>query len=234
MFVIAPLGQWPCLPLRLLQPSPRGLHRGSRARVSSTSPACPPRALRQLEDRRGARPKGCSRVESERFTQLRSHYLFDAFFCLPGVEGAHEKGASKVRSAVFRRRHFVPLPSVASLVELQALVREGDDATTNATSRDDASAWASTSCSKRPTCARYLSNPSRVNSCCEHCVDTKSRVCVRQNFYSVPVTVMGRKVTVRLGANTVDLYDDAHLLATHDEPRARVAKCSSSTTTSRP
>jgi hypothetical protein len=39
---------------------------------------------------------------------------------------------------------------------------------------------------------------------------------VRQNFYSVPVTVMGRKVTVRLGANTVALYDDAQLLATHD------------------
>ena len=39
---------------------------------------------------------------------------------------------------------------------------------------------------------------------------------MRQNFYSVPVTVMGRKVSVRLGANTVTLFDAAKLLATHD------------------
>jgi len=41
-------------------------------------------------------------------------------------------------------------------------------------------------------------------------------VCVRQNFYSVPVTAMGRKVTVRLGANTVALFDGPRLLVTHD------------------
>ncbi len=36
--------------------------------------------------------KGRSRVETDRFVLLRSHYLFDSFFCLPGVNGAHEKG----------------------------------------------------------------------------------------------------------------------------------------------
>jgi hypothetical protein len=35
---------------------------------------------------------GCDRVENDRFTALRSHYGFDAFFCEPGKEGAHEKG----------------------------------------------------------------------------------------------------------------------------------------------
>lgn len=63
--------------------------------------------------------KGRSRVESERFTQLRSDHLFDAFFCLAGVEGAHEKGGVEGEIGRFRRRHFVPLPSVASLSELQ-------------------------------------------------------------------------------------------------------------------
>jgi transposase len=42
---------------------------------------------------------GCDRVENDRFTALRSHYGFDAFFCEPGKEGAHEKGGWKVRSA---------------------------------------------------------------------------------------------------------------------------------------
>lgn len=36
--------------------------------------------------------KGRDRVESERFVALRSQYGFDGFFCIPGKEGAHEKG----------------------------------------------------------------------------------------------------------------------------------------------
>ncbi len=35
--------------------------------------------------------KGRDRVESERFTALRSTYGFDSFFCIPGLGGAHEK-----------------------------------------------------------------------------------------------------------------------------------------------
>jgi transposase len=160
--------------------------------------------------------KGRSRVESERFTQLRSHYLFDAFFCLPGVEGAHEKGGVEGEIGRFRRRHFVPLPSVASLFELQALVREGDE-------RDDERHVEGRHLSvgehfllEAPHLRALSAEPFASELVLRARVDTKSRVCVRQNFYSVPVTVMGRKVTVRLGANTVALYDDAQLLATHD------------------
>ncbi|HQU00610.1 MAG TPA: IS21 family transposase [Acidimicrobiales bacterium] len=160
--------------------------------------------------------KGRSRVESARFTQLRSHYLFDAFFCLPGVEGAHEKGGVEGEIGRFRRRHFVPLPNVSSLSELQELVIEADRL-------DDA----------RHVDGRHLSvgehfaleavhlaplplEPFESSLVLMARVDTKSRVCVRQNFYSVPVTLMGRKVAVRLGANQVALYDGARWLATHD------------------
>jgi len=38
--------------------------------------------------------RGRDRAEAERFIALRSHYLFGSFFCLPGPEGAHEKGLS--------------------------------------------------------------------------------------------------------------------------------------------
>ena len=160
--------------------------------------------------------KGRGRIESERFTMLRSHYLFDAFFCLPGVEGAHEKGGVEGEIGRFRRRHFVPLPDVRSLSELQELVAAGDE-------RDDlrhvegrrlsvgehfALETAHLRALPREPFASELVVVARV--------DTKSRVCVRQNFYSVPVTVMGRKVTVRLAANTVSLFDGPRLLATHD------------------
>ena len=33
--------------------------------------------------------KGRSRIESDRFTALRSHYGFDSFFCQPGIKGSH-------------------------------------------------------------------------------------------------------------------------------------------------
>ena len=36
--------------------------------------------------------RGRRRVESDRFVALRSHYRFESSFCLPGVQGAHEKG----------------------------------------------------------------------------------------------------------------------------------------------
>jgi len=52
--------------------------------------------------------KGRDRLESDRFVALRSAYSFDSFFCLPGVEGAHEKGGVEGEIGRFRRRHLAP------------------------------------------------------------------------------------------------------------------------------
>ena len=56
--------------------------------------------------------KGRRRVESDRFVALRSHYRFESSFCLPGVQGAHEKGGVEGDIGRFRRRHLVPVPEV--------------------------------------------------------------------------------------------------------------------------
>ena len=70
--------------------------------------------------------KGRDRTESERFTALRSHYGFDSFFCRPGIDGAHEKGGVEGEIGRFRRRHLVPVPTVASLAELNELIATAD------------------------------------------------------------------------------------------------------------
>ena len=70
--------------------------------------------------------KGRDRTESERFTALRSHYGFDSFFCRPGIDGAHEKGGVEGEIGRFRRRHLVPVPTVASLAELNELIAAAD------------------------------------------------------------------------------------------------------------
>jgi hypothetical protein len=46
-------------------------------------------------------------------------------------------------------------------------------------------------------------------------VDTKSRICVRQSFYSVPVRYAGRRIDVRLGAAHVAAMDGASVVAHH-------------------
>jgi transposase len=61
---------------------------------------------------------GRSRVGSQRWTAFRSHYGFDAFYCMPGKEGAHEKGGVEHEGGRFRRSHLVPVPEVETLAEL--------------------------------------------------------------------------------------------------------------------
>ena len=70
--------------------------------------------------------QGRDRNESERFVAMRSHYGFDSFFCIPGQEGAHEKGGVEGEVGRFRRRHLVPLPKVDTLAELNELVALAD------------------------------------------------------------------------------------------------------------
>ena len=42
---------------------------------------------------------GRTRVENQRWVAFRSHYGFDAWCCIPGHEGSHEKGGVEVRAA---------------------------------------------------------------------------------------------------------------------------------------
>jgi len=53
---------------------------------------------------------------------FRSHHGFDAFYCHPGVEGAHEKGGVEGEGGRFRRNHLVPVPVVETMAELNDLV----------------------------------------------------------------------------------------------------------------
>jgi len=71
---------------------------------------------------------GRSRAESEHWTLFRSHVGFDAFYCIPGVEGAHEKGGVEGEVGRFRCNHLVPQPEVAMLGELNERLERADAA----------------------------------------------------------------------------------------------------------
>ena len=69
---------------------------------------------------------GRQRTENQRWLLFRSHYGFDAFYCHPGIEGAHEKGGIEGDVGRFRRTHLSPMPVVDSLAELNQKVRQWD------------------------------------------------------------------------------------------------------------
>lgn len=168
--------------------------------------------------------KGRDRVESERFIAMRSHYGFDSFFCQPGIEGAHEKGGVEGEVGRFRRRHLVPVPRVASLEELNELVARGDIAddrrriTGRAITVGDHFALEAgelMGLPGEPFDPRLLLRPR---------VDAKSRVRVRQCFYSVPVAHVGLRIDVLLGADTIEVLDGGRVIATHPRQVAKGAE----------
>lgn len=66
------------------------------------------------------------RVEAERWTAFRSHYGLEAFYCQPGIRGAHEKGGAEGQIGWFRRNHLVPVPEADTLAELNAMIDRWD------------------------------------------------------------------------------------------------------------
>lgn len=165
--------------------------------------------------------RGRDRVESERFIALRSHFGFDTFFCRPGVEGAHEKGGVEGEIGRFRRRHLVPVPKVANLGELNALIAAGDttDDTRVITGRmvTVGAAFAAEASALNPLPANGF-DPARL---LQARVDGRARVCVRQSYYSVPVRLAGRRVAVRLSATAVEAFDGGRRVAAHQRALGR-------------
>src|SRR2546428_4175655 len=58
--------------------------------------------------------RGGRRIEQERFIAFRSHYLVEASFATPGIEGAHEKGGVEGENGRFRRQWLTPVPNFES------------------------------------------------------------------------------------------------------------------------
>lgn len=164
---------------------------------------------------------GRDRDLNPRFVALRSHFLFESFFCLPGEEGAHEKGGVEGEIGRFRRNHLVPVPAVETLDELNGLITargQAEDATRRITGRRIDGGY--------PTVAEHfaLEQPqlawlpdeefdlTRLLSCR---VDHKARICVLQAHYSVPVRLVGARVAVRLAAEHLEVLDGSTVIARH-------------------
>lgn len=155
--------------------------------------------------------RGRDQAESERFIALRSHYGFDAFYCRPGVDGAHEKGGVEGEIGRFRRTHLVPVPEVASLAELNALITAGDLADDRRVITGRPVTVGAAFAAELGALAPLPAEPFDAARLLTARVDGRARVAVRQCYYSVPARLVGRRLAVRLGATSVEVLDGARV-----------------------
>jgi transposase len=164
---------------------------------------------------------GRTRVESARWVAFRSHHGFDAFYCQPGPDGAHEKGGVEGEVGRFRRTHLVPVPAVGSLAELNALIEAADAA-------DDARRIGNRTMTvgddfdfERRLLRPLPAEPFDPGLTLTPRVDRYARISVRQCLYSVPARLIGRRVRVSLRASELVVFDGAVQVARHARATAR-------------
>jgi hypothetical protein len=154
-----------------------------------------------------------ARQVQARFAALAAHYGFVAEFC--GVGLANEKGGVENGVQYFQQRFLSPLPEVGSDEELTALTRvwmaEQDQRRPTGRAMTIGGLWAEETEALMPLPARRF-EACRVAS---RQVSGYSLVQDGTHFYSVPVHLAGRSVTLRRYAWTVELHDDAGPVASH-------------------
>lgn len=164
------------------------------------------------------------RVEAERWTAFRSHYVgIESFYCRPGIEGAHEKGGVEGQIGYFRRNHFVPVPEVSSLAELNEMVEQWDR-------QDDArrigtrsKAVAEYFALEQPLLMPLPEEPFETGRLFTPRVDRYGQIPVRTNRYSVPIRLIGKRVRVVLHASHLVVYDQNVEVARHERLIAKGA-----------
>jgi transposase len=161
--------------------------------------------------------KGRNRIENERFITLRGHYGFDSFFCLPGKQGAHEKGGVEGEGGRFRRTHLVPIPVVATVAELNQHLAAADQADDDRRIGHRTHTVGEDFAAEQPHLGPLPAEPfDAARLLPSHRVDHKARVCVRQHHYSVPARFVSRRVNVRLGASVVEVRSGGQVIARHE------------------
>jgi hypothetical protein len=158
---------------------------------------------------------GRSRTETGRWLSFRSWYGFEAFYCAPGREGAHEKGGVEGEIGRFRRRWFVPVPRAASLAELNARMAEADAAEDGRHIAVRAATVGEDFAAEQPLLAPLPPEPFETGTALWPRVDRYARISVGKCRYSVPAWLIESRVRVMLSANELRVFDGSRLVAVH-------------------
>jgi transposase len=156
------------------------------------------------------------RVENERWVTFRSWAGIDAFYCRPGLEGAHEKGGVEGQIGWFRRNHLVPVPEVNSISELNALIDQWDVKDEQRRIRMRAQTIGERFAQERPLLAPLPVESFEIGRLLTPRVTLHGQISVRTNRYSVPVRLAGHQVRVMLFASHLVVYHKGVEVARHE------------------
>jgi len=164
---------------------------------------------------------GRQRIENERWVLFKSHFGLDAFYCEPGLHGAHEKGGVEGEVGRFRRNFLTPVPAVDSLVELNDRIRVWDENEDRRRISQRLHTVGQDFAVEQPLLAPLPVEDFDPGLVLTPRVDRSSLVTVRSAKYSVPVRFINRKVRVSLRATEVRIFDGRALIAAHPRTVAR-------------
>lgn len=158
---------------------------------------------------------GRRRTENPRWVLFRSHYGFDAFYCLPGIKGAHEKGGIEGEVGRFRRNHLSPMPVVGSLAELNERIIGWDEADDRRRIDGRIRTVGQDFETERELLAPLPFERFDPGLSLTPRVDRSALVTVRMAKYSVPARMIGSPVRVSLRASEVVIFDGRTEIARH-------------------
>ncbi len=159
--------------------------------------------------------RGRSRTETARWLAFRSWYGFDAFYCEPGPAGAHEKGGVEGDLGRFRRRWLVPVPKVASLAELNAMLAGADAAEDGRRIAYRAATVGEDFAAEQAFLRPLPGEPFDTATTLWPLADRYARVSIGKCRYSVPAYLIGSRVRAVLSANELRVFDGTKLVAAH-------------------
>ncbi|WP_078289992.1 IS21 family transposase [Mycobacterium sp. D16R24] len=156
------------------------------------------------------------RVETDRWVAFRSHFDVDAFYCQPGITGAHEKGGVEGDIGRFRRNHLVPVPEVDSIRDLNDMVNgydiTDDDRRIGSRAHTVGEAFTVEQSLLKPLPMERFETGLWLTPR----VDRYAQITVRSNRYSVPSRFIGRQVRVLLHASELSVFDGRTPVTAHE------------------
>ena len=164
---------------------------------------------------------GRRRTENPRWVLFRSYYGFDAFYCHPGIEGAHEKGGVEGEVGRFRRTWLTPMPEVKTLDELNEKIQGWEARDRHRRIEGRLHPVGHDLAAEQPQLAALPMDGFDPGLVLNPRVDRSSLVTVRMVKYSVPARLIGRRVRVSLQAARVKVFDGRRLVADHPRRIAR-------------
>lgn len=159
--------------------------------------------------------QGRRRQENDRWVLFRSHYGFDAFYCQPGIAGAHEKGGVEGEVGWFRRNRLSPMPVVESLDQLNDRIRAWEASDDRRRITDRIRTIGQDFETEQPFLSPLPAEEFDPGLVLNPRVDRSSMITVRMVKYSVPARFIGRRVRVSLRASELVVFDGRAVVARH-------------------